>query len=125
MIDLDDILNIQEFLNSKFGGSQGVRDKSLLKSAIARPFQTFDKADLYKSHVEKAAALIESLVSNHPFIDGNKRTDYVLMRLYLMENGLDISASQAEKYKFVIAIASGDLPFEEIVNWIDQHKVDH
>jgi death-on-curing protein len=94
-----------------------------LQSAIARPFQTFDKDDLYKSHIEKAAALIESIVSNHSFLDGNKRTDYVLMlmRLYLMQNGLDISASQDEKYDFVIAIASGALPYEVIVSWIESH----
>ena len=122
MIDLEDILNIHEFLINKFGGSHGVRDKNLLKSAIARPFQTFDKKDLYKSHVEKAAALIESIVSNHPFIDGNKRTGYVLMRLYLMQNGLDIVATQDDKYKFVIAIASGSLSFEKIVSWINRHK---
>jgi len=121
MIDLEDVLNIHEFLINKFGGSHGVRDESLLQSAIARPFQTFDKDDLYKTHIEKAAALIESIVSNHPFIDGNKRIGYVLMRLYLMQNGLDISASQAEKYDFVIAIASGALPFEDIVNWIERH----
>lgn len=121
MITLKDVLNIHEFLINKFGGSHGIRDKNLLKSAIARPFQTFDKEDLYKTHVEKAAALIESIVTNHPFIDGNKRTGYVLMRLYLMERGLDISANQAEKYEFVIAIASGDFTFTEIVDWIDQH----
>ena len=122
MIDLEDVVNIHEFLINKFGGTHGLRDKNLLKSAIARPFQTFDKEDLYKSHIEKAAALIESIVTNHPFIDGNKRTGYILMRLYLMENGLDISANQAEKFEFVIAIASGDLTFTEIVDWIYQHK---
>lgn len=124
MIEFDDVLNIHEFLINKFGGSHGVRDKNLLKSALARPFQTFDKADLHKTHSEKAAALIEGIVSNHPFIDGNKRTGYVLMRLYLMENGMDVSASQAEKYKFVIAIATRSLQFEEIVNWINRHKID-
>lgn len=123
MIDLDDVLNIHEFLINKFGGSHGVRDENLLKSAISRPFQTFDKKDLYKSHIEKAAALIESIVSNHPFIDGNKRTGYVIMRLYLMENGLKINANQTDKYKFVIAIASGNLPFEKIVDWINKHKI--
>ena len=108
---------------NKFGGSHGIRDESLLNSAIARPFQTFDKADLYISHLEKAAALIESIISNHSFIDGNKRTGYVLMRLYLMENGLDIKASRDEKYEFVISIASGKIHFEEIVMWINQHQV--
>lgn len=75
MIHLEDVINIHEFLIDKFGGSHGIRDVSLLKSALARPFQTFDQVDLHKSHVEKAAALIESIITNHPFVDGNKRTD--------------------------------------------------
>jgi len=123
MIDIDDILIIHEFLINKFGGIHGVRDHNLLQSAVARPFQTFDKKDLYKSHSEKAAALIESIVTNHPFIDGNKRTGWVLMRLYLMENGLDIRASQADKYNFVISIASNKLPFHEVVDWIKRHTI--
>ena len=121
MINLDDVLNIHEFLINKFGGSHGIRDKSLLESALSRPFQTFAQDDLYKSHAEKAAALVESIISNHPFIDGNKRTGYVLMRLYLLGNGLDIIASQDEKYKFLIAIASGHISLEKIVKWIEQH----
>jgi death-on-curing protein len=58
MIHLEDAVNIHELLINKFGGSCGIRDESLLKSALARPFQTFDQVDLYKSHAEKAAALI-------------------------------------------------------------------
>jgi death-on-curing protein len=78
MIQLDDVLNIHEFLINKFGGSHGIRDINLLQSALARPFQTFDQKELYSSHVDKAAALIESIVTNHPFIDGNKRTGYLI-----------------------------------------------
>jgi len=122
MIHLEDVLNIHEFLINKFGGSHGLRDESLLKSALARPFQTFDQVDLHKTFVEKAAALIESIISNHPFVDGNKRTGYVLMRLYLMANGLDIIADPDEKYDFVIAIASGDISHEQIVDWIRNHS---
>jgi death-on-curing protein len=122
MIHFEDALLIHEFLINKFGGSYGIRDESLLKSALTRPFQTFDKVDLYKSPIEKAAALIESIVTNHPFIDGNKRTGYVLMRLFLMENGLDINADQTEKYHFVIGIASGELSHEMIVEWIRDHS---
>lgn len=123
MIQYEDVLNIHEFLINKFGGTHGIRDERLLQSALSRPFQTFDQADLYKSHVEKAAALIESVVTNHPFIDGNKRTGYVLMRLYLMENNLDISADQKEKYEFVISIASGNSSFDQITEWIHNHIV--
>jgi death-on-curing protein len=123
MIDLEDVLKIHELLINKFGGSQGIRDLNLLKSAISRPYQTFDQKDLYKTSTEKAAAIIESIIKNHPFIDGNKRTGYVLMRLILMDHGLDISANRNDKYDFVISIASGDLSHDQIKEWIKDHMI--
>lgn len=83
-----------------------------------RPFHTFDLKDLYSSPIEKAAALIESIIVNHPFIDGNKRFCYVAMRLLLMDAGFDINAQEDEKYNFVLSIAKGILKFPEICNWI-------
>ena len=62
--------------------------------------------------------MVESIVKNHPFVDGNKRTGYVLMRLLLMQSGEDLQATQDEKYDFVISIASGQIAFPEIVAWI-------
>jgi len=118
MINLGDAIRIQEILIDRFGGSKGIRDINLLESALSRPFQTFDQKDLYKSPVEKAAALIESMLINHPFIDGNKRTGYVLMRLLLMDFGLDITTTKDEKYSFVIDIAKGDLKFDRIADWL-------
>ena len=88
MIDIHDVELIHQILIEKFGGGKGIRDRKLLESALARPFQTFDKKDLYVTPIEKAAALLESILINHPFIDGNKRTGYVLMRLLLINNGL-------------------------------------
>lgn len=123
MIDLEDVLNIHVFLINKFGSSQGIRDLNLLKSAISRPYQTFDQEDLYKNPIEKAAAIIESIIRNHPFIDGNKRTGYVLMRLILMDHVLDISSNHKNKYDFVISIASGDLNYDQIKEWIKDHII--
>lgn len=81
MIELRDVLNIHNILIDKFGGSKGVRDQGSLESAINRPFATFDNQDLYPTPWDKAAAILESILINHPFVDGNKRTAYVLMRL--------------------------------------------
>ena len=86
MIDIYDVKLIHQILIEKFGGSHGIRDRKLLESALARPFQTFDTKDLYLTPIEKAAALLESILINHPFIDGNKRIGYVLMRLFLINN---------------------------------------
>ena len=118
MISIKEVEIIHNILIDKFGGAKGIRDFGLLESALARPFATFDCTDLYPSPIEKAAAIMESIVINHPFIDGNKRTAYTFMRLILLEYKLDIVASQEEKYKFVIAASKGDYKFEEIKSWI-------
>lgn len=77
MITLEIVIGIHAVLIKRYGGSPGIRDEGALQSAVSRTFQTFDGEELYNTTVEKAAALIESLVKNHPFIDGNKRTGYV------------------------------------------------
>ncbi|POY35747.1 type II toxin-antitoxin system death-on-curing family toxin [Solitalea longa] len=121
MISLNDVENIHNILIDRFGGSKGIRDIGALQSAISRPFATFDQQELYPTPIEKAAAILESIVINHPFIDGNKRTSYVLMRLILMENGMDVFASQDEKYEMVIAASTGKFRIEEIKHWINRH----
>jgi death on curing protein len=123
MIELRDALNIHDILIDKFGGGRGVRDLGLLESALHRPFATFENQELYPSPIEKAAAVLESILINHPFIDGNKRTAYVLMRLMLLEGGYDINAKQDEKYYMVTTASTGEIRFEEIKNWIHTHLI--
>ena len=118
MITLKDALTIHRMALESFGGAEGVRDFGLLDSALQRPHSTFDGKDLYPTALEKGAALIESIVRNHPFSDGNKRTGYILMRLTLLESGIDISATEDEKYDFVTGIASGRLDYESIKLWL-------
>jgi death-on-curing protein len=121
MIDKEEVLQIHQVLIAQFGGSAGIRDEGLLDSALKRPFSGFGETEFYPSPHEKAAAILESIVKNHPFVDGNKRTGYVLMRLVLLEYQQDIESSQEEKYDFVIAVASGQMTFEKIVDWIKQN----
>ena len=124
MIDYEEVLEIHQVLIREFGGSQGVRDENGLKSALERPFSGFGETEFYPNPEAKAGAILESIVKNHPFIDGNKRTGYVLMRLVLMNFGKDIQATQGEKYEFVIAVASGQLDFQQIITWIKQRTTD-
>ena len=118
MISRSEAEQVHNILIRQFGGGKGIRDLGALESALSRPFQKFDNRDLYESAIDKAAALIESIITNHPFVDGNKRTGYVLMRLFLNKNGIDISATQEEKYNFVIKIAAGKSNFNDIVYWL-------
>ena len=124
MISVSEAILIQDILIEKFGGTRGIRDRGLLESALARPFQTFDNKDLYPTIVKKAAALIESILRNHPFVDGNKRIGYVLMRVFLLDNGFDLISSQDDKYNFVMEIASGSIDYDTICNWITDHIED-
>lgn len=121
MIKIDEVLEIYGLLINKFGGYNSIRDLNALESALARPFQTFDGKELYSTPVLKAAALLESILINHPFIDGNKRIGYTLLRLYLLNNQLDLIASEDEKYNFIISVASEQLLFEQITEWLSSH----
>lgn len=121
MILVEEVEKLHAFLINRFGGSHGIRDRETLLSALSRPYQTFDVSDLYETIHQKAASLIESILINHPFIDGNKRTGYTLMRLLLLQSGFDITASQENKYDFVINIASGAFKYENILNWLKEN----
>jgi death-on-curing protein len=107
MIELKDVLNIHNILIDKFGGTKGVHNFGSLESALARPFATFDNKFLYPSPSDKAAAILESILINHPFVDGNKRMAYVLMKVILFKYGLDVEATQDEKYEMVVASSMG------------------
>ena len=121
MILLDDILQVHQFSIDKYGGGTGVREMSSLESAIARPFQTFDGKDLYSTIFEKSAALAESLIVNHPFVDGNKRTGFLAMANLLEEDGFFLVSSQENAYDFTIKISTGEIKFELIVEWLKQN----
>ena len=116
--NLDEIVAIHFRVTQKTGGSQGVRDWDLLNSALARPQSTFGGEDLYPSIELKAAALIQSLLLNHPFIDGNKRTALASTEYFLYLNSTQIEASQKERVDFAIWIENEKPTIEEIAAWI-------
>jgi death-on-curing protein len=122
MISYQSAVRVHNRLIEQFGGSKGVRDESLLKSALNRPFATFDGIDLYPSPIEKATALFESLIINHPFMDGNKRIAYSLMEILLRLGGLQLEATKADKYAMVINASTGQIRFDEIKQWLEENS---
>lgn len=123
MIDLKTVLIIHQRSIKLYGGGTGIRDEGTLLSALGRAWQTFDEQELYPSPVEKASAIFESIIINHPFIDGNKRTAYVLLRTTLYLYGFDVMAFEDEKYEMTIKASSGIIHFEEIKEWINNHLI--
>ncbi|HWZ03908.1 MAG TPA: type II toxin-antitoxin system death-on-curing family toxin [Mucilaginibacter sp.] len=123
MIDLNEVLDFHNELIEKHGGANGIRDKNLLLSALARPYMTFDQQELYPTPALKAAAIFESIVINHPFMDGNKRTAFLLLRLISQDYDYDISAGEDDKYEMTISASMGNLRFEGIVSWIEERLI--
>ncbi|MCH5683179.1 type II toxin-antitoxin system death-on-curing family toxin [Niabella sp. W65] len=122
MISFDDILALHEMSIADYGGSKGLRDSGLLESAIARPFQTFGGEYLYASAVEKAAAIMESIIVNHPFVDGNKRTGMLAAVTLLLEYSININASEEALYNFVIDVSTGKAKYDDIVKWLKDNS---
>lgn len=103
------------------GGEDGVRDESLLISALENPFQTFDGMDLYKTIREKASRLAYGIISNHPFIDGNKRIGVLVMLVFLELNNIYLTYTDDELVELALGVASGKLRDNDILEWILRH----
>ena len=119
----EQVLFIHHRLIEETGGSHGIRDIGLLQSAIARPKATFGKQDLYSDLFTKAAALMHSIVKNHPFVDGNKRTAITAASLFLLRNNYTLTVSNKELEKFTIKITGQNVEVQEISNWLKRHSV--
>ena len=119
----EQILFIHYRLVDETGGEHGLRDLGMLESAAARPRQTFDNQELYTDIFEKAAALMESLVNNHPFIDGNKRTGIAGTVLFIRQNGFTFAARNSELEKFTLRVASSKIKHAGIAQWLIKHSL--
>jgi death on curing protein len=114
---LDEVLIAHARLLELFGGAPGLRDRAALESALGRP-QSGD----YRDVIAQAAALLESLSQNHPFVDGNKRTAVAVMAAFLRVNGFRLEFDDLEAYEFLIQLyESGRIRFERLEPWLRRH----
>ena len=104
------------------GGSHGLRDLALLESALNRPRATAEGKDLYPDLFSKAAALMQSLVLDHPFLDGNERTGIASASLFLLQNHRQLVTSSRELERFTLEVAHREIGMEEIAAWFRQNS---
>jgi death-on-curing protein len=120
-LTVDEVLVIYEGVMQRSGGAIGIRDLGALESAVAQPRMAFGGADLYPSLSEKATALGFSLIQNHPFVDGNKRTGHAATEVFLILNGYEIHATEDEQYDAIMAVAAGQMKRETFAAWLANH----
>jgi death-on-curing protein len=118
----EQVLFIHSRIIDATGGARGILDIGLLRSAVSRPRATFEGKDLYPDIFHKAAALMESLARNHPFIDGNKRTAITSAGVFPGLNGHYLKTGQKELERFALAVATGKASFDYAVAWFKKHS---
>jgi death-on-curing protein len=117
-LNVEQVLRIHARSIEQFGGDPTVRDRGMLGSAVAQPRARFGGRSLYPKLADKVAALAYSLVMNHPFADGNKRTGYGAMMRFLSCNGHTLAGPPAEHEAVFLGLAAGELDREEFVGWV-------
>lgn len=120
--DKEKVLLLQQLLIESSGGSAGVRDFGLLDSAIESTYQTFGGKELYPTKEEKGARLGYNLVSNHAFVDGNKRIGLLVMLSFLAINGINLKYTDEELVNVGLSLADGKMNYEQLLDWIKEHK---
>lgn len=120
-LSIYEVLEIHERVLASSGGGAGIRDLGGLESAVNQPYASFGGADLYPDLPAKAAAMYFSLVMNHPFVDGNKRTGHAAMETFLLLNGLEICAGIDEQEKVMVNLATGQIGRKDFISWLGTH----
>ena len=120
-ISLGQVLQLHSRIIEQSGGTVDILNLGALESAVLQPRMTFGGEDLYPTLEEKAGVLGFSIIRNHPFLDGNKRTGHAAMETFLILNGYEIRASVDEAERVVLGVASGDIGREEFAGWVEAH----
>lgn len=126
-LNVSKVLSLHKLLVSQTGGGDGVRDFGLLDSALESAYATFDGQELYPSIEEKASRIGYNLMSNHAFVDGNKRIGMLVMLTFLELNGVHIDANDEDIVRIGLGVASGEMGYSQMLDWIcdmsEKHKM--
>lgn len=117
-LSLSEVIALHQRILEETGGLEGLRDLGALESAVAQPRMTFGGEDLYPDLPSKAAALAFSIIQNHPFIDGNKRTGHAALETFLMLNGYELESGVDDAEAIILGVASGKAGRAELEAWL-------
>ena len=117
----DKALQLHKLIADETGGSVGVRDDALLESALEGAFAGFGDNEFYPTVEEKAARLGYTLISNHAFVDGNKRIGVFIMLTFLEVNGIHVNCTNEDVFSIGIGVANGSISYEELLEWVRKH----
>lgn len=127
LLTIKQVLFIHDRLIEETGGTHGVRDTGLLEAAVARPRSGYGDTELFPTLHDKAAALMESIIRDHPFVDGNKRTGFAAGGVVLARNGWELSVTPRQGYRFTMSIAVDQSDrsrpeWQHISTWLFEHS---
>ena len=117
------VLLLHKLIAQETGGSVGVRDKGLLESALEAAFSGFGDQEFYPTKEEKGARLGYNLISNHAFVDGNRRIGMYVMLTFLEVNGIHMDCTNADVAETGLAIASGKMDYDALLQWVKDHRI--
>lgn len=116
------VMLLHTLITSETGGDPGIRDIALLESALESAYATFDGVELYPTLQEKGARIGFSLISNHAFVDGNKRIGVFVMLVFLEVNGIKLRPTNSEVARVGLAVAAGEMKYKDLLDWIIQNQ---
>ena len=119
----DKVLLLHKLIAEETGGSVGIRDEALLESALENAFSGFGGQEFYPSKEETGARLGYTLISNHAFVDGNKRIGMYVMLTFLEVNGIRLDCTNDEIVEVGLAVASGSMDYDELLKWVRSHHL--
>ena len=119
----DKVLLLHKLIAQETGGSIGVRDDGLLESALEAAFSGFGDKEFYPTKEEKGARLGYNLISNHAFVDGNKRIGMYVMLTFLEVNGIHMDCTNDDVSETGLAVASGKMDYDALLQWVRDHRI--
>lgn len=122
-LSMDRVLLLHQLIVAETGGANEVRDFGLLDSALKSAYATFDGVELYPTKEEKGARLGYSLISNHAFVDGNKRVGMYVMLTFLEVNGIRLECANDDVVIAGLGVADGSMRYEELLDWVIKHEL--